>query len=223
MLIFGYIRKLESKMLIQNSYDIPIDIKNLCLLFYFIYLDEFDKHHPELQISSSSSKCGQCNDTVRSTIGGNWRCVYGKTIIDKTKNPNISIYKWTLKFSLNNFKMAPPAIGIVSSIGNKPIDRYCFMTTNDCDYDYYGWETAWSGLRDLHNLTQGKHYGQSPGKNALIIMELNVNEQTLKFYKDGEDLGIAFDKIDTETNKYQLAISIYTLDHKIQIMDFSMQ
>lgn len=214
----GYIRQFESQFMISNTKHFPIDVKHLCALFYCYHCDEFDQHHAELQVSSSESD--KYNDILSCPIGSNWRCAYGKHIIVPSENLN-SIYKWTFKFLGTHF-MTTPSIGIISINGTLPLETYCFMTCQNCDYNYYGYETAWSGLRDLKNKTKGIRYGDGDRvkNNDIIIMELNIKDKTLKYHKNGNDLGVAFKDIDVSC-KYKLAISMFTRTQQFQIMDFT--
>eukprot|EP01084_Bolivina_argentea_P319731 554584_1 len=90
----GYIRNIENG-LNASYHNIPIGIKNLCLLYYF-ETEQFGKHSKKLMISSSNGR--EKNDIVEQMEDGYWYCVYGTIITDKKKHPD-SIYKWKLRLN----------------------------------------------------------------------------------------------------------------------------
>ena len=83
-IIYGYIR------MIEGDWEIPMDIKNLCLL-YFFESEEFEGYDKKLKVSSSASD--KHNDIAEQIDGGCWYCVFGKIIIDPMNSPS-SIYIW---------------------------------------------------------------------------------------------------------------------------------
>ena len=172
LIVHGYIRQIE-KIVISDHHEIPTDIKNLCLLYYFDKTEEFDKHSRLLQISSINDKH---NNLVEHTQNKSWYSVYGQFIVDPESNP-YSVYKWTLKYG-HVHSGSSPSIGIVGADGDLPTEKYCFM--NPTNYDYFAWESAWSGLRDKEN-TNSLRYGSNrrPRNGDVIIMELNVTNNSL--------------------------------------------
>lgn len=223
---FGYIRRIETKQLNSSCLEIPIEIKNLCVI-YLYQTEEFDTSHHGSSIKISSSADNKYNDIASNFDKYNWDCVYGTIIVDALKN-EYSIYKWTFKFTFDDKYGTPPSIGIVSNDGEWPKEKYCFMRGKKYKYDYYGWQTAWGTLRNFNETKRNQKYDDDDTyprmkTGDIIIMELNVKRRILKYYKNGVDLGIAFRDIDLEKYKYKLAISIYTPQHTIQIVNFSNQ
>eukprot|EP01084_Bolivina_argentea_P319734 554587_1 len=138
----GYIRSVENE-LHTNHHNVPIGIKNLCVLYY-LETEQFGRHSKELMISSSNGR--EKNDIVEQMEYGNcWYSVCGTIITDKNIHPN-SIYKWTLR--LNKTLCVLASIGIVAVKDNKEelsLDEYCF---NGWDDDvYYGFELTWGTIR----------------------------------------------------------------------------
>eukprot|EP01084_Bolivina_argentea_P301893 520975_1 len=68
----GYIRSIENE-LNGNYYNIPIAIKNLCILYY-LKTEQFGKHSKCIKISSSNG-CER-NDIVEHMEVDCWYCVY---------------------------------------------------------------------------------------------------------------------------------------------------
>eukprot|EP01084_Bolivina_argentea_P000395 745_1 len=137
IITIGYIRNIE-KELHANYHNVPIGIKNLCVLYYF-ETEEFGKHSKVLMISSSNGSAK--NDIAELMIDDAWYCVYGTIIIDKNNHPN-SIYKWTLKLNWKKQKKdVLPDIGIVAVKDNNklPLDMYCF---NSFTNNYYAFELS---------------------------------------------------------------------------------
>eukprot|EP01084_Bolivina_argentea_P319735 554589_1 len=219
----GYIRSVENE-LHTNHHNVPIGIKNLCVLYY-LETEQFGRHSKELMISSSNGR--EKNDIVEQMEDGYWYCVYGTIIIDKKKHPD-SIYKWKLRLNKSNKECVLPSIGIVVVNDNTklPLDYYCFVIASGQSYpcEYYGFELTWGSIRSkeiddqigdclYHSLKNDINEGD------IIKMELNIKNKTLKYYLNDKDLGIAFKNINMNY-KYCLAISFASKGIQIQIVDF---
>eukprot|EP01084_Bolivina_argentea_P273289 465481_1 len=217
-LAYGYIKNIENT-LNSNSQNIPIAIKNLCLLYYY-ETEEFGKHSKTLIISSSRSN--KQNDIVEVQQNNcSWICVYGKIIIEAKCNP-YSIYKWTFKCKNDYIDRCAdaraPSIGIVSINQNdKPTDIYCFTKR----YDHFAWDFASEALRNNNIEFGSKQYSASKlfSYGDTIKMEFNIKNKSLRYYLNDEDIGVAFDNINTD-HEYCLAISLYHDRDQIQLVDF---
>ena len=221
---FGYIRKMESELL-STQFQIPLEIKTLCLL-YGIEYEQFDKykHSKHLQISSSDDH--KQNNVVQQIYDGCWYSVYGRAIIDPVEYP-LAIYEWIFKFTRQDGKVGTsPSIGIISITKDDkyPLDAYCFnnIISNIANkYTFYAWQTGWANTRSTQKI-QDAGYGRYAGldRPEMIKMQLDINKRTLRFYRSDQDLGIAFTNIDMN-KKYRLAISFANITHEIQLMHFS--
>lgn len=221
-IIFGYIREIES---ILSSYTpkFPEDIKNLCILFYFEF-EQFDECSAKLQISSSSEY--KENDIVEQIESSGWYNVYGKTIIDPKECPD-AIYLWTLLFTKDVTRyqsIFSPPIGIISVQKIKMIsfDDYCF--SGFTGPPFYCWETWNQRARLTGNLGKGKEYGKQKGlkQDDTVEMEFDVKNKSLRFYLNGNDLGIAHNDIDLDA-KYKLGMSFASKTHKMQLINFEIK
>ena len=217
---FGYIRRIEGKLM-SKEFEIPINIKNLCLLYYF-EAEQFDKHSTRLTVSSSNEH--KQNDIVVQSVSGCWYCVYGRVIIDPQKHPSI-MYEWTVKYKRDEKSIGTsPSIGIVSTNHTElenNLEYYCFMSY---DNDFYCWQTAWKTARrrvDRDNDKQKPIYGDDFGLDCgdVIKMQFDTKNATLRFYKNEKDLGIAHKDINMN-NKYQFAMSFANETHSMQLLDF---
>lgn len=225
---FGYIRTIERNL----KQEIPIEVKNLCLL-YFYETEEFGHCSEKLKVSSSTED--KQNDTVEQMDGTSWFSVFGKTIIDPQKTPS-SIYIWKLEITAPNHAHTSQSIGILEANmdhlkqqNTKPMDLYAFNTSN-IGLKYYAWATGY-GETDVAENGKNQHYPYGPSVGPtrdisrkklvnIITMELNIPKKTLRFILNDEDQGVACDDIDI-TRKYWLAISFAGVGFKAQILSFT--
>ena len=209
VIIFGFIRKIKI-----NQDEIPAEIKQLCLLFYF-QAEQFGQHGKKLKVSCSDD--ANINDIIEQHIEGFWYSGYGTFIINPIKYPS-AIYIWTLKFSTQSSAITTPSIGIVSVDTEYPLETYCFMSQ---EYDFYAWETTWKCARDKLQASRGYAEELDNGLECgdIIVMELNIPNATLKYTRNGKDLGIAHDNINMQ-NKYCLGLSFAAASCKFQLIEF---
>ena len=217
-LVFGYIRAIE-RTVTSKEHEIPDDIKNLCLLYFYIIFEQFDVASHRLKLSSSDKD--KENDIVEQIHAASWNNVFGKRIIDPEQNPNC-IYIWTLQFKCNpdQENSSTPSIGIISKDNKCYTDmtEYCFMYDN---HNFYCWETAWSASRMRGKETSS--YAQTFIRSGDIIkMEFNVKNKSLRFYCNDKDLGVSQDNIDINC-QYCLALSFATQTHSMQILNFEIK
>ena len=138
-LIYGYLREIEIKSLNINR--MAIDIKNLCILYYF-FAEQFKIHGSYLKLKKSTSS--ELNDTDTVIKHNGWSTVYGEYKIDPTEYKN-SIITWTLKIH----KMANNIATFGISSTTTKLNGYCFSKRHvgKC----YGWYTLGGYFRS--NLT----------------------------------------------------------------------
>eukprot|EP01084_Bolivina_argentea_P301892 520972_1 len=224
----GYIRMAEKEI---NTHDVPIGIKNLCVLYY-LETEQFGKHGDQLMILSSN---GREENDILETIELCYCSAYGTVIVDKKKHPD-SIYKWTFRIKKEN-ESGLPCIGIVSIEGNDelPMNSTCFRLNHrnssnqvTSNHKYYAWQMDTNRLRSKEIDSSQLFFVQyNQAQRDLITdadiieMRINVKNKTLKYYSNDKDFGIAFNNIDMN-RQYCLAISVgfsYKAD-QIQIIDF---
>ena len=224
---FGFIRAIAHNL----EQEIPADIRNLCLIYYY-ETEEFALHSESLKISSSEEN--KHNDIVEQIDDGSWCSVLGKTIIDPEKSPS-SIYIWQLKITAPNHDETSPTIGILEADmdyitkqnSDCPMDMYCFNFSN-FELQYYAWATGY-GETDISENQQGMHYqyGSKDEINEeklanIFTMELNIPNKSLKFSLNDEEQGIVSNNIDIE-KKYCLAISFAGKGFKTELLSFEIK
>ena len=133
-LVIGFIRIV--------AMDIPIDIVNICLLFYLIIVDTFDRKLCGKLIHISNSKENGYHDTVaQATISTVYNSVIGSFIIDAAKYTNC-IIQWTLNVHSSTKEFVDKimfGIGIVEDNGCVDVNSYCFGSRHIySDYINYG-------------------------------------------------------------------------------------
>lgn len=217
-LAFGYIR-LESKLQQLNQYEIPKEIKNLCLMYFFEFEQFYEYDAKKLKVSSSSEY--RQNDIVEQIATGCWYSVYTRFIIDPQQQPN-GIFIWKVQFTRpqERYKKASPAIGIVS-VEHNPLDSYCFMSYN---HQFYCWQTAWQNARTMKekgDASVSPSYGGQRGLDTgdIVTIQVDIKNKSLRFYLNDKDLGIAHGNIKMEY-KYKFAMSFAHSGHKMQLLDF---
>ena len=192
---------------IRMHLDIPDELKEICLAFYLILFDEWDKEksHSEFKFTDDNILYVQGNIKL-----GKWRNAFGSLIVSKG-----NIQTWKIKLigdvGLTVF------FGIVGQ--NKatraiPDNQYFCQPGSYCKgYGYYDTGEKFDG---------GGYgqYGQSWHVGCSIAMTLDMSNKygQLSFELDGEDQGIAFGKLDVNRS-YRMAVATYEWEQKIQILE----
>ena len=201
-LINGYIR------LKYTNNNVPVVINYICLLYYLLK-DKFGKHGRSLKLSSSNQNSTDFDIVVHDNRS-DWNTVYGTVEIDTSKYKN-GIASWTVK-------VGDPEILIgIDSSNHRHIDRYL---TGDDEDPYY----AWYGLTGCLHQLGSYHYKEKMFVGGDVIkVELNIAKAILKFYKNGEDINLQFDNIDT-SKIYSVVVcpSLITTVQKIFTLFFSL-
>ena len=86
-LIFGYVNELTEKDSLA-----PVEIANICILYYY-QMERFYKSGDPIKIISSDDTIAG-NNIAKIIKQAGWISVYGDIVIDATKYPN-TIYEWT--------------------------------------------------------------------------------------------------------------------------------
>ena len=210
LLVTGYTKSFND---LKNEHIFPTDIINMIILFLF-EIEKFIKSGKEIEIIDGGTKATIVDDNPGYTT------VHGKLDIDCGKYTN-AIYKW--KF---NVQADGTSIGIDSDTQRQYVDKYCFpaYASDKARYFYAMGDTG-----DLeYNCSDGpwtvnkpKEYSDYIKKGDEIDMILDVSTKTMIFYKNGKNLGVAYDDIDAD-KIYHMAICLGSNepDEFIEIVDF---
>ena len=188
--VFGYIRQSR-----ENADDtaIPTMIQYCCLKYYFIN-EYFTKCGDKLQINDNGKIVSSMfNDDTTGSAHAN--------IMIDPQNASIIKCKWNIKI----LKMYGNCyFGIDSS--NNPKTNEDFTSFFNSDHNCYAFAMLsgdFAALPDTY-----KKYGERCCNCDVIRMELDVTNQTLKFYRNGKDLGDGPLKVDV-SKKYHMAIAFH--------------
>ena len=96
-LVFGYIRIFNP----QSS--IPVEICQICLLFYYLIPEQFIKYDEKYMNLTSSKDQGKVVDIAEMNENSDgewaWISVHGNLIVNPTTNPDI-IVEWTIECNI---------------------------------------------------------------------------------------------------------------------------
>ena len=125
--------------------------------------------------------------------------------------------KWSVR--IDKCPSGRVTIGLSSSIK----DQYGPLHgSNHPHYAYNGYVGYKWNKRSQFGEPYGKPLRTNDNLDIHLIIDGDV--QQVIFYKNGENLGVAFDKIETGNDiKYRLAVSICDEDDKVTITDFKTQ
>ena len=142
-------------------------------------------------------------------------CMYaGFLFFDSEFGPDSckAIYKWI--FKILTCLDDTIYIGIDSS-NKKYINSDYGHHCRECDMYSFG-----QGNIYHEHLFSSNHYGTKIKEKEIIIMEINTQKQTLKYYTNDKDHGIAAENIDFINNSYHLAIGLYDKEDSVQLKKF---
>ena len=195
----GFIRELQKS--VDPNHVTPLQIQ-YCCLDYYLLREYFTKYGDNLKINENMDKITPTHFIYNSA--------YGNILIDP-ENKYIEEYKWDFKVSGNC-----AYIGIDSSDKQHTNNRFTDQLINDCDFYGYCLDCffEWQSDKEFKMLSYGY-----PIKGDTVSMMVNVKNGTMKYYRDGDNLGKVETKIPL-SKKYHLAVSIYTLGDFVQIIDF---
>ena len=237
-LVHGYIHGIDGNT--------PKEIIQLCLIFYFQHIDQFDENacgkHIELQLTKNG-----LTKAKQSVYG--WKSVCGSTIIDPDKMNNC-IIKWKLKcYSINTETDAFDvffSVGILSadeSVDDK-VDQYCFIGMN---YKYYAWtgtttpnDMSHYGVNKLeynddtaivigeNTISQqwttigGYDYDFTNTKDNYVEMILDLKMKTLRWLLNDIEFSAKIKNIDV-SQKYRLAVCLNNTGSLLEIVEFEIK
>ena len=161
------------------------------------------------EISEDKRSITCMEDSYRNTSYGN---------VDILSMRHIE-YKWKIKINAG--------FGGYISIGISSNDEYDEDYTawrNDgqyVNYHHYGYN-GWGGYIISKKDPYGTRYSEHFAAGDVIDMILNLKSKELSFCKNGKNLGVAFDNIETTDDLiYRLAISIGEIHTNLTIIEFT--
>eukprot|EP01084_Bolivina_argentea_P246388 412348_1 len=188
---YGYVKQMENKY--HFTHQIPMHLVEIILLYYPRFW--WFKGNNRFTINGSTVKSQNTN--CNKTVYGFYEVSVGK-------------HEWKIKvIQCTTYLM----IGIASN--TKHLD--CFYEKHDiCTYSYY------SDGRKFMNGSQDLYPDGIPvkfGNGDIMTVNLDLDKRTISFCKNGHDLGILCDKIDTN-HKYRLAICSYYANDEFQMISY---
>ena len=239
-LVNGYIHKIHE--ILSDNYNIPKEIIQLCILFYFQHMDEFDENVCAEGIKLQMTENGLTK--AEKTLYG-WKSIYGSIIIDPQKMKNC-IIKWKIKcYSIGTDVFFSVGILPFNIDGlNDKLSKYCFCSKN---YKYYAW-TGYtvsdehngasinkleyndkSALVDLSDIIHKNSYVNQAtiitkydflnSKDNYIDMILDLKMKTLKWLLNDVEYPKWIENIDI-SQQYKLGICVNDLKSVLEITQF---
>ena len=167
LFVYGYIRK-------YCNIDIPDVLKRLCLSFYLITIDKWNK-----ELSHTSFVIDEENKEIStpkiSVVSGEWRHAFGSFIIQKGE-----IMTWSIKITNDNPQKHFAARAVMYGISNSSAQddwnkksgaiHFCDTEFNGCGYGYY----AWTGSTQTSLKANRNPYGLSWDKDDIITVTLDM-------------------------------------------------
>ena len=182
--VYGFVR------IYCSNQNIPTELKQLCLLMYFVIIDTWNivKSHNQLRFDCENNICNFDNQSY-------WRHAMGSIII---KKGDMNTWK------INITKESNLLIGItnIQTFQDKPF----YVAESDSFGIHSRGGEKWAISQDLH----GENYAVTLHKNDIITMTLDIGQDKqygkLSYKINDKDYGVAFDKIAKDGN-YCLIIS----------------
>ena len=217
------------KELLSKQYKIPNGIINLCVLYYWL-MEEFDAElHGDYIIVTNRiahKRVLQCLDDEDV----DWESIFGSIVIDHKLYQNC-IIEWIINVDTGDNPGISIGIVAVDDIINKQLlNKNCFIDHNYCNalnvYGLYISENI-SVLDTTVDNALVKQFKESElhllvGKDNIIRMELNMMDETIKYWINDKTEGIAFKYIDLRY-KYRFALAMYEDTVTVKIVDLNIK
>ena len=210
----GYLREIQSLLSSDNIYyTIPTLVSYWCLLYFYVKeCFDPDLHHIsyETQFDDSMLIKKQSNNS-------------GSAYLKRIAKPGSGVHCWKFRFVRVDEDYYTFTLGIWKM--NYPIDAEHAIRSDLYRNKAYGWMCV--DESDQVNLTKGdgclyKDYGETTCKQGDIVeMVLDLDQFTLRYIRNGEDLGIAFENI--EVTEYVAAISMYRKGDAVELSSYQTQ
>ena len=186
LLIHGFIR--------NEKIDIPVEIINLCLLWYHMALFVF-KSADIVTLNEDKTVITQ----EKKNTSGEMNTSYGSIIMPSMNNE--MIYEYKIKVSPTENQVG---IGI-DDAECECVDTYFIGSQKTYNYGLQ----CWNGEKSSEKDRWGTKYGDpcDGKKETIVIMTFNAKDSSLSFVVNGKDYGIAYDDIYKQPGlDYRLAL-----------------
>ena len=202
----GYLRELQN--MVDPDYSTPPLIEYCCLAYYL--RDEyFTKCGNAMRINEEKDTATNTNSLMQT--------VYGNILIDPM-NDKVSEYKWEIELL--------ECSGQYGYIGLDSSDKKCsntnFAVPGNNRHVFYGYATDgfFDWQKDYDKGLSALRYGKEIHReHETITMVLNIKDASLRYYRNGKDLGVVKPSIKLDL-KYYFAVMIRTKGQSVKIVDF---
>ena len=223
LLLHGYMHESEKNL----SLTIPDLITFICMFYYYQF--EYFTDHGDFITLNDDRTIAQISDNISHVTA---HSVYGNIKIDKSLGNVILL--WTLKvITLANQDGMDDDLYLGIDSSNKSETHSDFSDYQRYTYYALGSDQAkWTNINsEPDSWNDGKRdngyvvYGEYLKDGDIVRMEVNIPTESIKFYINDIDHGIAFDSIFSNdgTQFFHLAIAIARKGTKIQLTDFEMR
>ena len=220
-LIEGYLCR-EIQISQDNTKRLSTDIVTICLLYTLPY-DKFI--HCACGRSIIKSSHNMSNNVIEYVDDHpNWDNVYGKLWINCRKYPNL-IYEWTFKCDARGYTFG------IDSYKQFIDDLFVFNYSEGINPSKFYSRTS---NRILLSRPEDQTFAHKEAfkytdvccRGDIVKMIFNVKNKTLKFIFNNNDVGIAYENVDTSLN-YRMVTAIHGQRHKepglITLSDFNIK
>ena len=170
--VYGWIREAEKESQIGH---IPMMLSSICILYY-----------RDDEIFDASTHCNRSNDnkiaTMKRESAGLFTCIYGVTKIESNSD---NVYRWDLRI---NHRVKIIRVGISSDTKFADfVDALTEITTGIYMYSCLALKNHQPYVKKAW-----KNYGKAFSTEDEISIVLDLKKQTIKFWVNDDDQGIAF-------------------------------
>ena len=203
-IVFGFVRRVQETMPDDNVYYIiPTLIIHWCIL-YFHEQETFDP----------DNCCQYFKLSMDNTLVTNkWKCRGGSAYLSERVKEK-GIHKWRFQvFPLSKWTMT---IGVWKT--KYPINTGSTYFIFTGDTKSYGWIITTKKITAGDDISKKMYGKEKCVKGDIIDMILDLDKKELRYIRNGEDYGVAFENI--EDTEYIAAIDMYGGEDSIQIMSY---
>ena len=220
-IVSGFIHDASKKLVIN---EIPDEIISFCLLFYYIFPEQFNDNKGAKNIILASTNFeGNClqtlNYAVSTTRGLQKGSVFGSFIIDAKRDKNL-VFQWRIKGG-SYFGI----IGLEDNFDSDILNGDCFkLTTGDYHYctKFYSRIEAKSNFVTRHHPNSSRIDGKLNALYAgdIVNMILDVGKGTIMFRPNGNGRNktVGFEGLSL-SGKYIFA-AVLCNEQSIEILNF---
>ena len=205
--VYGYVR--EAKESCNLDQRVPSEITQIVLLFYYL-AEHFEIHSDEIDV------LGDHKDTIQKNPDVGWHNLTFGAVSVPSMSDNIFI--WTFEMLKNDAGGNGFGLGIINSKDAK-IESTSIDATSSKLISSYMYATPTSICKN--GITSEGDYGECLGYTGTIIkMKLDMTKGELSYFKNGKDLGVAFEVDKGEDIEYKIAVVLYWRYAKFKLVSF---